>query len=70
MDFLPHSLTHAVEEGTSSRQDNVLEKVFPNIHIAFLDRGVAVLVNTVQVAESRLFWAEQDFGSHESFGSY
>ena len=70
MDFLPHPFTHAVEEGTSSRQNNVLEKVFPDIYIALLDWGIAVLMHTVQVVESRLFWAKQDFGSHESLGSY
>ena len=49
MDLLPHSLTHSVEEGGTSAEDNVLEKVFPDINITFLNRVIAVLMDTLQV---------------------
>ena len=45
MDFLPHSLTHAVEQGGPSTKDDVLEKIIgENIlrPIAFLQRGLEV----------------------------
>lgn len=65
MDLLPHSLTHAVEKSGTSRQDNVLEEVLSNVLIAFLNRVVAVLMDTFKV-KSSLLGVEHYFSSSES----
>ena len=69
MDFLPHSFSHAVEQGRTSRKDNVLEKVFSYIHITFLHGGIAVLMHSIKMVEARLFWAEKNFSGLESLGT-
>lgn len=69
MDFLPHSFAHAVEQGRTSRKDNVLEKVFSYIHITFLHGGIAVLMHSIKMVEARLFWAEKNFSGLESLGT-
>ena len=67
MNFLPHSLSHTIEQGTTSGQYDILEQIFSDVNIAFLDGGVAVLVNTVQLFEAGLSWSEENFGCSESF---
>ena len=47
MDLLPHSFTHSIEEGGTTRQNDVLEEVLSNVYIALLHGGVAVLMNTI-----------------------
>ena len=69
MDFLPHSFSHAVEQGRTSRKDNVLEKVFSYIHITFLHGGIAVLMHSIKMVEARLFWAEKNFSGLESLST-
>ena len=66
MDFLPHSLSHTVEQSGTTRQDDVLEQIFSNVHIALLYGSVAVLMNTIQVLEPGLSWSEKNFGGSES----
>ena len=69
MDFLPHSFAHAVEQGRTSRKDNVLEKVFSYINVTFLHGGIAVLVHSIKMVEARLFWAEKNLSGLESLGT-
>jgi len=67
MNFLPHSLSHTIEQGTTSRQYNILEQIFSDINVTFLDGGVAVLMNTIQLFKAGLSWSEENFSCSESF---
>ena len=70
MNLLPHPLAHAVEQGGTSAENNVLEEVFSDVDVALLNRRVAVLVHSIEVVESRLFWREQDLGGSEPLAAY
>jgi len=54
MDFLPHSFSHSVEKCRATTEDNILEKVFSNIDITFLDGVIAIFMDTFEVKSSFL----------------
>ena len=67
MDLLPHSFSHTIEEGGATTQDNVLEKVLADVHVALLYGVVTVLVDTLNlfVFLTGLGWVEHDFSCAE-----
>jgi len=68
MDFLPHSLSHTFEQGWTTTQDNILEKIFSHINITFLNWIIAVFMDTFKIVilTSSFLWCEKDFSSSES----
>jgi len=71
MDFLPHSLTHTIEKGWTTTQNDVLEKILPNSDIAFEHWIVAIFVNTFKLFEwglvSSFLWLEKNLSCFEPF---
>lgn len=69
VEFLPHSFTHSLEKSRATSKDDILQKFFSDVHIAFHDRIVAVLGETLKLI-SRDCGSEQDLRALESFTSY
>ena len=67
MNFLPHSFTHSLEQCWTTTQDDILEQILSNINITFLDRVIAVFMDTFEIIESSLFWCEENFSCSEPF---
>jgi|APSaa5957512535_1039671.scaffolds.fasta_scaffold142143_2 hypothetical protein len=49
MDFLPHSLSHAIEERGATSKNDILEKIFSYVNIALLHRIKAIFMDTFQI---------------------
>jgi len=65
MDFLPHSFSHTVEKCRTTTEDNILEKIFSNIDIAFLYGVIAIFMDTFKIKSSFL-WFEHYLSCLES----
>lgn len=64
MNFLPHALAHALEQGAAPTQNYVLKEVPPHVHVALHHAVVAVLVDPLQLVLGVLR-TEQDFTALE-----
>jgi len=65
MDFLPHSFSHTVEKCRTTTEDNILEKIFSYVDIAFLYGVIAIFMNTFKIKSSFL-WFEHYLSCLES----
>ena len=70
--LLPHSLSHTLEQSRSTSEDNILEQVFLDIIITFLDRAVSIVLDTLNlfILRSSFLRLEHDLSGLESLGAY
>ena len=68
MNFLPHALSHTIEQRGAAAQDDILEQVFADIRVALLNGVVTVLVDSLEVLVllAGLRRVEHDLGGAEA----